>query len=316
MSIYKVIVDEPRMIYCSYFHQVKSIGGKEDHSKAFKNLHLYLQKETDKIEKNQKKFRNKILINNTQMLMTVLAEYLQTPLQNDPNSIRKIITDILEKICSQVELNIRYGIEMSYTGEVVFQDTQYALLKRLEKSGSDYLKNYGLEVTNTDYKIYESLFVVESSLNLDIVENLINKKNENVIKLFGSNSSDDLSLSCNLYNLIFSGGAAVNKLFDKEVVEIVIFFSKPADIDYDIFNNSLIEALEKLWVTLRIPYLTLMQKKLGLGKGPSSVLRIFLDIEQENITETLRWLSMYNEVGYIRQTLMDEGKLIIKQLLK
>lgn len=316
MSIYKVIADEPRMIYCSYLHQVKIVDGKEDYNKAFKSLHQHLQKETDKIEKRLKKFQNKILVKNTQMLMSVLSEYLQTPLQNDPDLIRKIIVDTLEKICSQVELNIRYGVDMSYTGEVVFLDTQYALLKRLEKSGSDYLKNLGLEITSTDCKVYESLFIIESSLNLDIIEHLINKKNENGIRLFGNYSSEDLLSSCNLYNLIYSGGAAVHKLYNKEAVEIVIFFSKPTDIAYDIFNNSLIEALEKLWVTLRIPYITLMQKKLGLGRGSNSVLRLYLDIDQENITETLRWLSMYKEVGFIRQTLMDEGKLIIKHLLK
>ncbi|MBU1423827.1 MAG: hypothetical protein KKG06_11750 [Bacteroidetes bacterium] len=316
MSIYKVIAVEPRMIYCSYFHQVKLVDGKEDYNKAFKSLHQYLQKETDKIEKGLKKFQNKVLIKNTEMLMSVLSEYLQTPLQNDLDSIRKIVVDTLGKNCNQVGLNIRYGVDMSYTGEVVFLDTQYALLKRLEKSGSDYLKNLGLEVTSTDYKVFESLFIIESSLNLDIIEHFINKKNENVIRLFSNNKSEGSLSSCTLYNLIYSDGAAVQKLFDKEVVEIVIFFSKPTDIDYDTFNNSLIEALEKLWVTLQIPYITLMQKKLGLGRGSDSVLRLYLDIAQENVTETLRWLSMYKEVGFVRQTLMDEGKLIIKHLLK
>jgi hypothetical protein len=105
-------------------------------------------------------------------------------------------------------------------------------------------------------------------------------------------------------------------MLNKQVIEAALFFSKPKDIEYDVFLNAMVEAMEKMWITLKIPFITLMQQKLGLGRGTEYVLRLYLDEERDNLTEAVRWLTMYKEVGFVRQVLIDEGKLLIKKIIK
>lgn len=309
MSIYKALSYEPRMICCSSLYQLKEGEIKEAYLKSFKSMQQHLEKETEKIEKTFNKYSEKILEKNTEMLATILGEYLQTPLQQDNDEIRKTLRETLDKITSEFSLNIKYGLEMAYISEVVVLPTQYALLKRLEKAGSDYLKTIGFEAGKEHRKIYETLLIFESSMNLDLIEQMLLKKNyEDQLHIDNSQNS--------MYNLIYSSGAAANKLLEKEVFEAAFFFAQPQDVPDETFQPSMIEMLDKLWVSLKIPYITFMRRKLGFGKGSEFVLRLYLPEDHEHLTETLRWLSMYKEVGFVRHALIEEGKLVTKKLIK
>ncbi|RCK75173.1 MAG: hypothetical protein IGBAC_1309 [Ignavibacteriae bacterium] len=317
MNIYKAISLEPKMLCCSCFYQVGELESNEGYIKALNSLLQYFDKETDKLEKNFQKFNDKFLNKNTEMLVTILGEYLQTPLRKDEEEIRKVLRENLEKIVQEFSLNIRYGIEMSYISEIVFVPTQYALLKRLEKAGMDYLKFLGFEAGKENQKIIESVFIFEGSVNLDLIEFILGKKKFNSqLHILGlANSNEDKAFN-GLYNIVYSSGASVMKLFEKEVFETTLLFSRPSDIEEDQFLGAVTEALDKLWVSFRIPYITLMKKKLGLSRGDNMMVRIFFPEEQEQLTETLRWLSMYKEVGFVRQALIDDGKLINKKIIK
>lgn len=309
MSIYEALAHEPRMICYSSLYQLKEGEIKEAYLKSFKSMQQHLEKETEKIEKTLTKYSEKLLDKNIEMLITILGEYLQTPLQQDNEEIRKTMKDSLEKLTAQFSLNIKYGLELAYISEVVVLPTQYALLKRLEKAGSDYLKTIGFETGKEHRKIYETLLIFESSFNIDLIEQMLLKKNyEDQLHIDVSQNS--------LYNLIYSSGAAANRLLEKEVFEVAFFFAQPYDIPNDVFQTSMTEMLDKLWVSLKIPYITLMKRKLGFGKGFEFVLRLYLPEAHEHLTETLRWLSMYKEVGFVRQALIDEGKLVTKKLIK
>ncbi len=317
MNIYKAISLEPKMLCCSSIYQVGELESNEGYIKALNSLLQYFEKETQKLEKNIQKFNEKFLNKNTEMLVTILGEYLQTPLRKDEEEIRKVLRENLEKFIQEFSLNIRYGIEMSYISEVVFVPTQYALLKRLEKAGMDYLKFLGFEAGKENQKILESVLIFESSVNLDLIEYILGKKKfDSQLHILGlANSSEDKAFN-GLYNILYSSGAAVMKLFEKEVFETILLFSKPADIEEGHFIEAVTEALDKLWVSFKIPYITLMKKKLGLSRGNDMMVRIYFSEEQEQLTETLRWLSMYKEVGFVRQALIDDGKLINKKVIK
>jgi hypothetical protein len=316
MSIYKIITTGPQLICCSCLHQVKEGVPSSQFVKDLKSIHNQLDKETEKFIKTLERNQQKVLDKNTETLMTILSEFLQTPLPRDQEDIRKIVRDALQKNISQLGLDLKYGIEMSYSSVVTYSDTANALLKRLEKTGSDYLKCLGYDISKEERGIYESLFIFESSLNIDVVEYILKNKIDSPLPILGKLPGDSNHSMHSLYNIIYSAGAAVNKFFDKEVMEVDIYFSKPREVEASIFQNEFVEAMDKMWVTLKIPYITLMQRKLGLGKGTDFVLRLYLEEERDHITEAIRWLTMYNEVGYIRQVLIDDGRLIIKKIIK
>jgi hypothetical protein len=316
MSIYKIIPTGPHLICCSCLHQVREGIPGNQFVKDLKSIHNQLDKETEKFIKTLERNQQKVLDKNTETLMTTLSEFLQTPLPRDQEDIRKIVRDALQKNISQLGLDLKYGIEMSYSSVVTYSDTANALLKRLEKTGTDYLKCLGYDVSKEERGIYESLFIFESGLNIDVVEYFLKNKIESSVPILGKFPGDSNHSMNSLYNITYSAGASVNKFFDKEVIEIALFFSKPREVEADVFHNEFIEAMDKMWVTLKIPYITLMQRKLGLGRGTEFVLRLYLDEERDHITEAIRWLTMYNEVGYIRQVLIDDGRLITKKILK
>jgi hypothetical protein len=316
MSIYKIISTEPQLICCSSIHQVREGIPNDQCIKELKNLHNQLDKETDKFLKVLERNQQKVLDKNTEMLMTILSEYLQTPLPSDQGDIRNIVKEALQKHINQLGLDLKYGIEMSYSSMVTYSETAYALLKRLEKSGSEYLKSLGYDVNKEERGIFESLFVFESSLNIDVVEYFLRNKIESSLPILGKLPAEGNNSINSLYNIMYSSGAAASKLLNKQVIEAAIFFAKPRDVESEIFHNAFIEALEKMWITLKIPYITLMQKKLGLGRGSDYVLRLYLEEDRESLTEAIRWLTMYKEVGYVRQVLIDEGKLLTKKILK
>jgi hypothetical protein len=316
MSIYKIISTGPQLICCSCIHQVHEGLFGNQFIKDLKNIHSHFNKESEKFVKMIERNQGKVLDKHTEMLITILSEYLQTPLLHDQEDIRKIVKDALQKYITQLGLDLKYGVEMSYSGIVTYTETAYALLKRLEKSGSEYLKGLGYDVGNQERSIFETLFIFESSLNVDVLEYFLKDKIDSSIPIMGKFRDDGNNPTNTLYNITYSAGAAVSKLFDKDVVEAAIFFSKPQDIDEKVFHDSIVEAMEKMWVTLKIPYITLMEKKLGLGRGTDYVLRLYLEKERDNLTEAVRWLSMYKEVGYIRQVLIDDGKLLTKEIIK
>lgn len=316
MSIYKIISTEPQLICCSCMHQAGEGIPKDQFIKDLKSLHIQLERETEKFLKALERNQQKVLDKNTEMLMTILSEYLQTPLPSDQADIRNIVREALQKNINQLGLDLKYGIEMSYSSVVTYSETAYALLKRLEKSGSEYLKVLGYDITKEESGIYESLFIFESSLNIDVVEYILKNKIESSLPILGMAAIEGCKSANSLYNIIYSAGAAASKLLKKQVIEAAIFFSKPRDVEYEIFHSTFVEALEKMWITLKIPYITLMQKKLGLGRGTDYVLRLYLEEDRESLTEAVRWLTMYKEVGYVRQVLIDEGKLLTKKIIK
>lgn len=317
MSIYKALSLKPKMLCCSCFYQVGENESNEGYIKVLKSLIQYFDKEGEKLEKNLQKFHEKFLNKNTEMLITILGEYLQTPLRKDQEEIRKVLRENLDKLVQEFSLNLRYGVEMSYISEIVFVPTQYALLKRLEKAGMDYLKFLGFEAGKENQKILETVFIFEGSINLDLIEYFLDKKKfESQLHILGLNNSLEDKAFNGLYNVIYSSGAAVTKLFEKEVFETIILFSRPNEIEEEHFVGAISEALDKMWVSFRIPYITMMKKKLGLSRGDNLMLRIYFSEAHEQLTETVRWLSMYKEVGFVRQALIDEGKLVSKKIIK
>ncbi len=303
-------------------HQVREGITRDQYVETMKAFHQTMEEESAKLQREWETNEYEILSRSTESLNGMLQQYLQTPLQPDKQEIRKIIHEALAKCRDQVSLPIQYGLSASWEGEVVFLATQNALLKRMMKSGREYLVEQGFEAAKGERSIFESLFVVQSGINLDILEHLVRDRIGVYSPVHGKHIREFDAITFSSYNLVFSYGTEAMKLLDKEVTEAAVFFSKP-HMQYGPFIEGITEALEKMISVLKTSYITLWQRKLGLGRGREYVLRIYLrgrdaQLEESNrlLSEAIRWLSSYKEVGFVRETLVEGGSLLIKQMVK
>lgn len=322
MSIYSALSGSPPTIaYCA-FHQLKSAGDRDAYVQNVRDLHEAIIGETAEISAALRTHNAEILDRGTEMLMGMLRQFLQTPLQSDDQEVRTIIRESLTKICEQCDLPTTYGVLTSWEGEIVSPSTENALLKRMMKAGKDYLSDCGFALIRSDHPIFETLFVLEGGVNLDVLEHIIRHRVSTRPSAV-ENPLDDLgSRAFGVYNMLFSYGAEALKLLEKEVTEAAIFFSKPS-MKQGNFQGAVIEALEKMIPELQVSFITLWQRKLGLGQGREFVLRLHLSgaeaaVEESTrrLVEALRWLSTYKEVGFVREALIDQGSLLVKQMVK
>lgn len=322
MSIYRAISLTEPMISYGAFHQVNEGSSRNDHLKSIREMHRAIEEESAKIQEAWEKHEAETLAHGTETLFALLRQFLQTPLQRDESEIRTLIREALTKHFRLVGLNVSYGLSASWEGEVVSFQTQNALVKRMMKAGTDYLRSLGFDTTTGTKAIFESLFVVHSGINLDILEHVIRERlaggtPERLKHAEGFEEHGYIT-----YNLVYLYGTQAMKLLEKDVTEAAIFFAMPK-MQYTIFREGITDALDSMNVLLKPSYITLWQQKLGLGSGREFVLRLYLRGKDEQLDETnkllseaIRFLSTFREAAFIRECLVENGSLIVKQMVK
>jgi hypothetical protein len=308
--------------YC-VLHQPKESVDREKYLGGMKNFHRSLDAESAAIQKLWEGYDRELIGRSTETLNGMLQAFLQTPLKSDEQDIRKTIREVLEKTRDQLVPQVRYGLSTSWEGEVATLVTQNALLKRMMKVGKEYLGELGFDVRKSDAPIFESMFIVQGGLNLDILEHIVRDRLGIYNGDHGRHANEFGCLGISTYNHIYSYGKEAMRLLDKDVTEAAIFFAKPHALKYEEFHEGLVEALEKMIVLLKTSYITLWQRKLGLGKGREYVLRLYLhgrdaQLEETNrlLSEAVRWLSTYKVETFVRESIADGGAMLIKQMIR
>jgi hypothetical protein len=72
--------------------------------------------------------------------------------------------------------------------------------------------------------------------------------------------------------------------------------------------------LEKLIAGIELDHVSLWQRKLGLGVGREFILRI-ISGKSEIAGEVVQWLNAYEEKSFVRDAVVGNGSLVVKDLL-
>ena len=201
----------------------------------------------------------------------------------------------------------------SLESKVFFAGSKKSLEKKLLKNGKTYLDGLGFTTTKGSPDIFESTFIVQGGMNLDILEHIVRDRLGIYATTHGKHIKEFSGYSYAAYNLAFAKGEMPASDAIQKYNELTFYFSKP-DVKYAPFRSGLTEVMEKLNEGLDLKHVSLWQRKLGLGVGREFVLRVISD-RSETAGNIIEWMNGYDDKTFVRESIIGGGHLLVKELL-
>jgi len=313
MSTYSILsTPVPTISYC-IFHQAASSKLQEEYTGTIRDLHASLLRESGALSAAYQKSVREAIVRESQALRGALGEFLAMPVRSDNVAVQKIFTEGFERYHGHITGEMRFGVTMSWDGKLVDFRLQKAAEKKLELNGRTYLKGLGFAPSKQKGDIFESVFIVEGGMNLDFLEHIIRDRLGIYRTTHGRHLERTGAYTFAAYNLVRAWGPLPHRQSADGQLETVVYFSKP-EIEYDRFRAGVNGALEKLAAAEGLAHLSLWQRKLGLGKGKEFILRCLCE-SQLQAGSVIAWLTRCSEPGFLKDVLITNGNLILKELL-
>jgi hypothetical protein len=270
MSIYNVLsVDIPIVAY-SVLHQHKSTVVTKEYVKSLHGLRDKLKGETDRIKLAWESHIADMTAKTVQTTRGNLSQFLSTPLQSDTSEIQRIIKDQVIQTSEQLLPNIVYGLIGGYDARYLMEAQHRDIPKSRMAEGRSFLQKTGFKVGRINSTVFESLYLVQGGLNLDILD-YMNNNGIGINKLAQEKKVDEFAMTaCSLQNLLFLDGTIEH---DTDRFELHVNFVK-GKAPYGIFDKELAESMKYFRTEIHSLNVTVWQRKLGLGIGEEYTLRI------------------------------------------
>jgi hypothetical protein len=313
MSIYSFLSSPaPTIAYCA-MHQALPAVPEDEYVKTMKELHERIALESEAINAEYTKHLTDTVTHEVETIHGSLSTFLHTPISSDDDDVRRILAEALGKFKEMLVERSLFGLQSSIEGRVFFAPTKKAMEKKLLQAGKTYVENLGFKPTKENGGIFESMFVITGGLNLDILEHIVRDRLGIYSTTHGKHIKEFGEYAYTAYNLVHAKGEIPAKDSIRNHFEATFHFSKP-DVKYAPFRNALIEAIEKLSAEIELPYVSLWQRKLGLGVGKEFTLRI-ISASAEQISGSIQRLESYKDNEFVRQAVIVDGSLVLKELL-
>jgi hypothetical protein len=317
MTVYTYLSNPvPTIAYCA-IHQAASHVTEDDYVKTMKELHQRILHESVAIQEGYRRTLEEIISREGQAVRGSLTEFIQTPLRSDEEEVRGRIGESLRRVTEQLDGSGRLGLIRSLEGKLTFPASRTPHERKILQHGKEYFEGLGFALAKDSSPSFESMFVVQGGLNLDILEHIVRDKLGIYATTHGKHIKEFGNYAYSMYNLVYESGTFPVPGDDQSgLQELAIFFSKPAPevIKYAPFRSGLSQALDKLMQATKPAQISVWQRKLGLGVGVEFVLRI-LCTNSEGVGEIIQWLSRYKEKSLIPEVLTEKGRLTVKPIL-
>ncbi len=311
MSTYSILNAPVPTISYSILHQPGSSALVDEYVGTIRELHAVVIRESDALTAAYQKSVRETITRESQALRGALGEFLAMPVRSDTASVQKIFGESFERYQEQVVGTGPLGVIRSYEGRVVEPGFQKAAERKLVVKGRSYLKGLGFARGKAGADVFESVFLVQGGMNLDLLEHIIRDR----VGIYGPTHGRHLEQAGRYlfaaYNLVGSWGARADILAGQ--FEAALYFSKPA-MPYDTFRGGLLGALEVLVKEKPVRQVSLWQRKLGLGRGSEFILRCTA-ASTGDIGDVLGWLGRCHEPAFLKSALMSRGQLVVKELV-
>lgn len=313
MSIYKLLsTPAPTIAYCA-MHQARPGIPAAEYEKTMREFHDRIAGETGIINAHYDKYIRESVSRQSQLIRVTLSQFLQTPISTDDEHVQKVLDESLEKFRESLVDGAGFGLKQSLEGKFFFPPSKKAREKRLLQNGRSYLEELGFTFGRNRGEIFESVFIISGGANLDVLEYIVRDRLGIYSTTHGKHLKEFDGYSYAAYNLIHLNGELPGRESLTKCTELALHFSKP-DIPYGPFREGLVAALNGLSRKLGVDHISLWQRKLGLGAGKEFVLRIVCS-SSTKVGQSLKWLEVYKEHSFVKQALIEEGKLLVKELL-
>ncbi|MEX1138892.1 MAG: hypothetical protein WEB33_01030 [Bacteroidota bacterium] len=308
MSAYSALKFEMPVIAYSAMHQVRKGIDPAVYVQTMKDFHRLLRDETGKINVAWDEFRKEAVTRTLQAARGRLLEYLSTPLKSDSEAIQSILRERIEEYSRTVLSEKPLGMIQTSEGKVV--DLPTGIAKRLVLSGRKYLTELGFSMGRPKRDIFESVFLVEGGMNLDIIEHMVRDRIGIYTPVHGKHIGEFDSYAYSAHNLIvLEGELGANT----SKYEMAAFFSK-GGVKYDVFRSALKSKLAAVIGLKKITHGSLWQRKLGLGSGREFVLRLQGN-EPAVLSEAISSLYSKEDAPFLRNALQG-GHVLCKEFIQ
>jgi hypothetical protein len=311
MSLYSLLGTAPPVLSYCIMHQPASAKGVDEYVATIREMDEAVRQESAALTALFEKGRKEAIARESQVLRGSLTEFLSTPMRSDNASILRIFTDAFERFDNVVAGLTPIGVTGTSEGRIIAPKMQKPLEKRLRSSGKSYLRELGFDAGPAKVDIFESVFLISGGHNLDILEHIIRDRLGIYSGAHGRHLIGAGAYTFAAYNRAGNWGAATEAAASS--VEAVLFFSKPV-MEYAQFREAIVAAMEEMTREMKLPGVTLWQRKLGLGRGKEFILR-FACASTEQVPGIVRWLEQRKEPAFFRAALVEGGSLVVKEFL-
>ena len=241
-----------------------------------------------------------------------LNQYLSTPIKSDNADVQRIIKEALEKHSELILPTANIGINDAWLSQLLpdakivsAQTKLSAIVRRMLAGGKRRLKHLGFSRGKTPSNIFETVFLLETGINLDILEWILRKSvlAEDVWQ-FAENTWTGI------YNVLSTVGSTEQR---GNSWESVIFPSTTG-----IKDPELIAEMEKIFDRLskefNLNQLSLWQNKFPFRVDNNYSIRVRTIPDQKLLFEIIRWLGL-TENESLRKALTTDASLIVKEVI-
>lgn len=307
MNIYQALQFGVPIIAYSALHQVRKGVPVETYVATMKDFHRLLREQTESIRKSWEAFRTEAATRSVQSARSLLTQFLSTPLKSDADDIQRILRERLEEYESAVSGRLSPGLLATAEGRVI-EPAATPAFRKLAVSGRKFLTETGFRTTKTATDIFESVFIIEGSGNLDVLEHMVRDRIGIYTPVHGKHIGEFDAYSYNAHNLVHLRG----DLNDPSPYEAALWFSK-GGVKYDVFRSTLKEGLESRIAGGEIPHASLWQRKLGLGSGREFIMRLRGN-DLGVLCETVAAMQAGEKQKYVRSALQG-SHLVCKEMM-
>ena len=270
MSMYEVLsMDIPILSY-SILHQPRKTVTPKEYAKSLLELRGELKEESDKIKVQWQNYLLEMTAKNVQTTRGNLSQFLSTPIQSDTGDIQHILGDQILQTTEQLVPKIPYGLMEGVDGKFLIEAQQVEIPNVRAMGGRSFFQAKGFKIGRNNSSVYESQYLIQGGMNLDILEHLVRTRIGIYNSSHGIKIDQSTATDCSLFNLLFLDGS-LERSIDR--FELQVRFAKGKE-SYELFTKELIESMKIFRLEVHDLNVSVWQKKLGLGRGEEYILRV------------------------------------------
>ena len=310
MSIYSALsVDVPIITY-SVLHQMRKGIEAKAYLKTTQEMHRMVHAETEKINELWKNHLADVSASSVQTTRGTLSQFLTLPLDTDIKEIHRILGEQIGQLLKQTLPPMRLGVVASTEGKFIWEREQNATLRTLLSRGEAYLKKMKFKPAEAGLEIFESDFVVDGGINLDIIEHIVRDRMGIYATAHGHHLEETDAFVFAAHNQVYHQGTPEG---GTSKFEAILHFAKGKP-QYEEFRKELAKVLDALQKEFHFEHLSVWQRKLGLGAGAEFNVRIRSN-EKKTIKDAILAISKHHGKSLVHDPLVEEGHLLLKEII-
>ncbi len=325
MSIFSDLGIPPRTISYCVLHQTSSAPDGADIQKGLgdslvkvkydDDLRVFLQATLAESAALRDAFQTSIVEarnKSAQVSQGSLNQYLSTPIKSDNADVQRIIKEALEKYSDQILPTSTIGIGDAWSSrlladtKIVNSQTKLSvLIRKMLSEGKKRLTHLGFARGKAPSSIFETVFLLETGLNLDILEWILRKS---------AVAGDIWQYAENTWTGIYNVLATVGTQDQRSSSWESAIFPETAGLKGPDFAADVERLFERMSKEFNLHQLSMWQNKFPFRGDNNFSIRIRTIPDQKLLFEIIRWLGLAENES-LRKSLTTDAALMVKEVI-